>query len=143
MAQFVCGGRKWDVELDVITADEIKKNFDIDLLDAESLDKSYQRLQTDARLIVGIAWMLVESVAIGIEWTEDGFKRAMKPAAVRAAKDAIVEAIADFSPSPEVADAMKKVFRAADKNLLASMGAMSEEQLTAAMSASSAGNSAE
>lgn len=142
MAQFQdAAGRAWSIELDLTTADEIKAAHGLDLLDLEDGDRTYQRLNTDARLVVALVWDLVKPSAEAKNVTLEDFRRAMKPTAVRAAKEAVVEAIADFSPSPEVAEAMRKVFRAASKKMKAALEGIDESELMDAMSAASAGSS--
>lgn len=144
MAQFTdSAGRVWSLDLDLTTADEIKATHDLDLLDLEDGDRTYQRLNTDARLVVALVWDLVKPAAEAKKITVEEFRRAMKPTAIRAAKEAVVEAIADFSPSPEVAEAMRKVFRAAAKKMKIALEAIDESDLMAATSGVSVGNSPE
>lgn len=144
MAKFTDAlNRAWEIELDPTTADEIQAEFGIDLIDPEGLDDAYLKLSMDARLVVNLAWKFVKENAISREIDETGFKRSMKPSAIRAAREAIVRAITDFSPSPEMAEAMQKVFRAAEKKLAQTLGTLTEEQLMDAMSDGSAGSSPE
>lgn len=142
MAQFTDAvGRVWSLELDLTTADEIMAAHGLDLLDLENADETYKHLNFKAKLVVDVVWDLVAPVAKAKNITPEDFRRAMKPTAIRAAKEAVLEAIADFSPSPEVAEAMRKLFRAAEKKMTSALAAISEDALTDAMSAASAGNS--
>lgn len=141
MAKFKdAADREWDIDLDLTTADEILAAHEVDLIDTEKYDETYMKLNMNAKLVVDIAWTFVKLVANSKQISADDFKRAMKSANIREAKAAIVRAITDFSPSPEMAEAMQKIFRAAERKMEVMLGAITEEDLMASMSASSVGN---
>lgn len=131
--------REWAIELDTPTADEVKELLGVDLIDPESLDQTFLKLNTDSRTVVNLAWALVKPQADEKQVTEADFKRSLKTEQVRVARVAITEAIADFSPSPEMAQAMRDLFRAASERLPGLITQGTNESL-AQLSASSVGN---
>jgi hypothetical protein len=138
-------GRSWIIELDLTTADEIKAEKGVDLIDPEKLGETFVRLASGStRLLVEVLWMLVHPQAEKLKVEPETFGRAMKPHAVRGAYAAIKEAIADFFLNPETGAAIRRTWEAAERVTADRLGEFTEEKieqlLRERMSATSAGN---
>ena len=110
-------GRTWHLDLDLTTADEIKKTHGVDLIDPETFRETFLRLATGGtRLLVCVCYQLCHPQAEKAGVSPEEFGRAMKPKAVADAYVALKEAIADFFQlNPAAAEAIRRVWAAAER----------------------------
>lgn len=140
-------GREWSIELDVPTADEIKREKGIDLIDPDLTGETFVKLASGStRLLVEVLWMLIHEQAAKRGVEPEDFGRAMKPAAIRDAFQALRDGIADFFLNPDAGAAMRRVWRAAERVVAAKLGEYSEAKIESLLmertSENSAGNTA-
>lgn len=129
MAKFTDrAGRAWAVDLDFETADAIRDDVGLDLIDAAVFDKTFMALAYgDPRKLREVLWLCCREQAEKAAVDRAAFSKGFGPAQLHAALEAIQEAVASFSPRPELAEAKRQAFRAITE--------MARKQMPAAMTA--------
>jgi hypothetical protein len=145
MASFTdAEGRTWSLDLDLTTADEVKREKGIDLIDPEAMSATFVKLASGStRLLVEVLWMLVHPQADKAGVSPEEFGRALKAQAIRDAYAALKDAIADFFLNPDAGAAMRRTWQAAEKVAAARLEEFTEAKieslLLAKLSESTAG----
>ena len=122
--------RVWALELDPTVADEIAAEKGLDLIDPDRLTEVFSKLgMGSTRLLVEVLYMLCHEQAEAKQITPEDFGRAMKPKALQEAFVALQEAVSDFSQSPEIADARRKIFRACNEKMGEAVKELTQEKL--------------
>jgi hypothetical protein len=98
-------GKAWTLALDLELADEILATTNIDLLDVNRLESTLADLAcvtSPRRLVDDFLWPLVREQAGKVGADLAAFRKGIDGPALEAATNALVEAVADFFPSPAV-----------------------------------------
>lgn len=136
MAKFADkAGREWDVSLDLGIVTAIRKACGIDLGAILGDQKRLVHLfYEDLNSLGVVLFTLVESQAEERKIDGDGFARALDGPSLNRAREALAEAIANFSQPPKTADAMtdgiKKLLTAVDERAAAMTTAAITDALT-------------
>jgi hypothetical protein len=98
-------GRTWTIALNVWAIKRTRDLAQVDLLDLTGKPDDgpaslLQRLIADPILLVNVLWAVCSEDAAKTQTTEEDFGRAMAGDAIDNATKALLEEIADFTPSP-------------------------------------------
>jgi len=110
--------RTWTLTLNVYTVKKVRDLLDVDLLDlsdsgdAKDGNSLLYRLIADPVLLVDVLYVVCKEQADGASVTDEQFGRAMAGDAIDAATRALLEELADFTPSPRDRARARKVIDA-------------------------------
>lgn len=99
--------RKWDLELSVRAAADVRKATGADVLNHPL--KAIEQFGADQIQFFDAAWAIVRPQAVAANVTEDEFKDAIAGDVIEQALDAFFEALISFSPSPSGRAALRQV----------------------------------
>ena len=123
-------GHEWVIDLTFSLVEEVKKRHKIDLIDLAGIGRAYVEMAYSNLSLLGqLLYTLCEEQVKAEGMSPTDFGSRMNGPALIASKAAIEEAIADFSPSPELAESKRKLFRAANDVATKHLGEIQESQL--------------
>ena len=119
MKTFVDGqGREWAVEINVNVIKRVRDLLKIDLLEIVE-GQLIERLIGDPILLCDVIYVVCKPQAEAKNITDEDFGQAMAGDAIEAATKALLEELADFSPSPRdranIRSVIEKTWQALDK----------------------------
>ena len=106
-------GRLWNIELNLGTAKQIKKDTQFDILrhDKERPDAiPILDLVGDTELMGNVLWSLVKDQATAAGITEEDFAVSMAGDCLDEAVDALVGTYTDFSPNPKRREILRRLW---------------------------------
>ncbi len=119
--------REWLIDINLGSAEDIKKQLDIDLL---SVDDTMKKIREDIQVLASVVWLCVEGQH---NITPKEFSRSLSGQTIIDMQESFVEAYVDFCPSLPMKAILTKAVAETNKNQKKIMKAIQEVDFSEAL----------